>query len=308
MKMKMKKQAKYRVKYFTDDLEDILQLLVEETIIDQHAKYTDYDGILIVAKPGDTVKSLRMQYFTKCNEKILRYYQSARDESIQYRNMKALKALEEDDDIEYLLVQASAKKRRREQQKYRLRTYPRDCIYDVVKEFARHLQTVQHPMYFFLNDVLVVGYPGDSEKSLYLQYKQKRKEVFQKYIESATHMRYLYLYNLERSKRTKERQFIRGLIRDEEFQIKTGKETEYEERMNGHTTLVLKYADRLARALQVRIREGLELGEALGELLLVCDWDLILTEDMVHRVFAILKDYWKYGDVLANWLETPLET
>ena len=61
----MKKQSKYRLRCYSNDLEDVLEHLLEEVFLAKHVMYVDYKGILIVAYPGDTVDSLYEQYHTK---------------------------------------------------------------------------------------------------------------------------------------------------------------------------------------------------------------------------------------------------
>lgn len=70
MRMKMKKQSKYRLKCYTDDLEDVLEHLLEEVYLAQHVMYVDYNDILIVAYPGDSVDSLYEQYHTKVSNLV----------------------------------------------------------------------------------------------------------------------------------------------------------------------------------------------------------------------------------------------
>ena len=91
--MKMKKQAKYRVKYFTDNLLDILKLLEEEAFLAQHVMYVERNGIFIIAYPGDSVESLLLQYFSKGQAKIDKYYRSCRSKTVQYIRNKVLTEL-----------------------------------------------------------------------------------------------------------------------------------------------------------------------------------------------------------------------
>jgi len=191
----------------------------------------------------------------------------------------------------------------KKQSKYRLKCYPKN-LQDALEHLLEEVYLAQHIMYVEYNGIFVVAQPGDTIESLFLQYERKMEEAIEKHMRSWRYAKKQHIYY-------KRYQFLQKMIRDEKIQIKKGMEREYQEYKNINfdplSFATVEYADRLARALQVYMREGSQLEEVIEELIQVCDLDFI-AEYMADFAISSLSYFWEYGDVLAGWLETPSET
>lgn len=196
------------------------------------------------------------------------------------------------------------KTRKERHKEYRLRTYAGDCLHHVLEKLLEKSSTLGHPVYAEFNGIFILASPEDSIISLRCQFEQKYDALQEIRSSKKSSKKKEQICKNKRRRKEEEFQEILDMISGEELKIKEGLEEEFEGCIlrNGdpYGSAIIRYAEILARTMQVKLREGKDFNESIKDLQFKCDVEGI-TGSMHVFAMNFLCQFWIHGEKLKQW-------